>query len=121
MRIALVTIVFFAVATAAKKQTVGVDGKKVTRKLRANNKIVKAASLVPGVDDKLAEDEGYWDRFLQADESVTPSPTPNPTPPPTPGDVPPPTPGPTPPATPPPSAGPCEVDVSKKIKCSITF
>lgn len=103
MRIALVTIAFFAVAASAKKQDAGFNGKKATRKLRANNGNKKVASVVAGVDDKLAEDEGYWDRFLQTDESITPPPTP----PPTPGATPPPTPPPTP-------SGPCGVDVSTK-------
>jgi len=108
MRIALVTIALFAVAASAKKQHTGATNAKnveikATRKLRANNKAGTAA-IVAGVDDKLAEDEGYWDRFLQADESITPPPTP----PPTPGATPPPTPPPTPAPTP---SGPCGVDI----------
>mmetsp|Transcript_11836 Transcript_11836/g.25641 ORF Transcript_11836/g.25641 Transcript_11836/m.25641 type:complete len:500 (-) Transcript_11836:344-1843(-) len=47
------------------------------------------------------EDDGYWDRFLQTDNSIptpnpTPAPTPRPTPSPTPAPVPRPTPSPTP-------------------------
>lgn len=124
MRIVLIasTLAVLA-ATASAKHTaaasVGQKGKKhaATRKHRAlrNNKAgqqKKAAAGIPADDIKLAtEDEGYWDRFLQAEENSlpTPAPTPVPTPPPTPG----PTPAPTPPPTPAPTPlGECGVDVS---------
>jgi len=69
----------------------------------------KVNPSVAGGADLSAEDEGYWDRFLQnAESSITAPPTPGPTP----GPTPPPTPAPTPEPTEPPTVPPlCSVDV----------
>ena len=130
MRIVLIAstlAVLAATASAKNTAAVGQEGKKhaATRKHRAlrNNKAGQrkaAAAGIPADDIQLAaEDEGYWDRFLQAEENSlpTPAPTPGPTPPPTPGPTAPPTPGPTPAPTPPPTPAPtplgeCGVGVS---------
>ena len=108
--------------TAATTAAVGQKGKKhataAARKHRAlrNTNTNNDHQPSPADDMQLiAEDEEYWDRFLQAEEDSlpTPPPTPNPTPPPTPNPTPPPTPNPTPPPTPAPTPlGPCGVDVS---------
>ena len=71
------TLVVSVSAASDKK-----DGrKKLPTKTNRHNKAAAAAS----VEDKvLAEDEGYWERFLQnQEESITPPPTPPPTPGPT--------------------------------------
>lgn len=131
MRIVLIAstlAVLAATASAKNTAAVGQKGKKhnaATRKHRAlrNTKAGQrkaAAAGIPADDIRLAaEDEGYWDRFLQAEENSlpTPAPTPGPTAPPTPGPTAPPTPGPTAPPTPPPTPAPtplgeCGVGVS---------
>ena len=114
MRIVLIasTLAVLA-ATASAKNTasaaVGQKGKKHAgaRKHRALRQAGGAAAAgqqkkaaIPAEDVQLAaEDEGYWDRFLQAEENSlpTPAPTPRPTPPPTPAPTP---------------LGECGVDVS---------
>ena len=113
MRIVLIAstlAVLAATASAKNTAAVGQKGKKhaAARKHRAlrNNKAgqqkAAAAAGIPAGDIQLAaEDEGYWDRFLQAEENSlpTPAPTPSPTPPPTPAPTAPPTPPPTPPVS----------------------
>ena len=122
---------FIVAATALCVATVAitsVDAAKTDRKGKqkaATSRILRkklptkgeaaAAAMNKAEDKVLAEDEGYWERFLQNEvpsitDPPTPGPTPGPTPPPTPGPTPPPTPGPTPPPTPgptpPPTPGP---------------
>ena len=86
MKFCVATALFASVALTATFDVVSAadkakNGKKVNnandRKKGAIPRLNKAAGAV---DDKvLAEDEGYWERFLQdADSSITPPPTPTP-------------------------------------------
>ena len=87
------TLAVLAVTASAKNTAAAAVGKKGkkhagARKHRALRQAAaadqqKKAAGIPAEDVQLAaEDEGYWDRFLQAEENSLP--TPAPTPPPTP-------------------------------------
>ena len=77
----LATLIISANAAAEKDENKARKAKPI-RKLMANGKRENKAA--EAVDDKvLAEDEGYWERFLQNEvPSITDPPTPSPTNPP---------------------------------------
>ena len=80
--VCLATLVISANAAAEKDENKARKAAKPIRKLMANGKRENKAA--EAVDDKvLAEDEGYWERFLQNEvPSITDPPTPSPTNPP---------------------------------------
>eukprot|EP00563_Minutocellus_polymorphus_P003875 CAMPEP_0181040420 /NCGR_PEP_ID=MMETSP1070-20121207/11038_1 /TAXON_ID=265543 /ORGANISM="Minutocellus polymorphus, Strain NH13" /LENGTH=936 /DNA_ID=CAMNT_0023118427 /DNA_START=14 /DNA_END=2824 /DNA_ORIENTATION=+ len=137
MRFALIaTVAVLAVSASAKHSVpaaVEQGGKIKHATAGRKHRALRNTNTKANVARQLAaEDEGYWDRFLQADSSVTPGPTPpptpgptppptpGPTPPPTPGPTPPPTPGPTPPPTPPPTPiGECGVDIESTCQIAM--
>ena len=79
--VCLATLVISANAAADKDENKARKAKPI-RKLMANGKRENKAA--DAVDDQvLAEDEGYWERFLQNEvPSITDPPTPSPTNPP---------------------------------------
>ena len=76
--VCLATLIISANAAAEKDENKARKAKPI-RKLMANGKRENKAA--EAVDDKvLAEDEGYWERFLQNEvPSITDPPTPSPT------------------------------------------
>ena len=83
-------------------------------KISHTNRVMKAKVQTKlNIDNRASvgiEDDGYWDRFLQTDNSLpTPNPSPRPSRAPTPIPTPRPSPGPTPIPTPRPSPGPTPI------------
>ena len=91
MRFCVATIL--CVATLVVSGSAAVDKKKADKAkkknlhdLRTGKRTTRHNNAADSVEDKVlaAEDEGYWERFLQnqEDSSITPPPTPSPTNPP---------------------------------------
>eukprot|EP00563_Minutocellus_polymorphus_P002362 CAMPEP_0181033500 /NCGR_PEP_ID=MMETSP1070-20121207/7286_1 /TAXON_ID=265543 /ORGANISM="Minutocellus polymorphus, Strain NH13" /LENGTH=129 /DNA_ID=CAMNT_0023110923 /DNA_START=344 /DNA_END=729 /DNA_ORIENTATION=- len=97
-----------AAKPARKGEKKAATSRILRKKLPTKGEAARVNNNNNKVEDKvLAEDEGYWERFLQAEvPSITEAPTPGPTPPPTPG----PTASPT---------GTCDVTVT--TTCEITM
>jgi len=81
--VCLATLVISANAAAEKDENKARKIHPMRRLMAMNKRENKAADATE--DKVLAEDEGYWERFLQNEvPSITEPPTPSPTPPPTP-------------------------------------
>ena len=97
--VATVAITSADAAKPAKEGEKKASTSRILRKLPTKGEAVRVNNSNNKAEDKvLAEDEGYWERFLQNEvPSITDPPTPSPTPPPTPSPT-----------------GTCDVKVSKE-------